>query len=86
MRVKYGKKKRKIISKVFSFDLIKENIPKIVETCNRCYEEFDQRYRRENGKYIYSVLNLSAKIFNGVMMTRYFGMDRLNEKIEGQGI
>lgn len=31
------KNKRKIISKAFNFDLLKENIPKIVQICNRTY-------------------------------------------------
>ena len=35
------KRKRKLLSKVFNFDLIKEKIPKIVEICNRCYDRFD---------------------------------------------
>jgi cytochrome P450 len=35
------KKKRKILSKVFNFDLIQENIPKISEICDRCFNNFD---------------------------------------------
>jgi cytochrome P450 len=39
------KNKRKLMSKVFNFDLIKENIPTIVEICNNCYEKFDSGYQ-----------------------------------------
>jgi cytochrome P450 len=35
------KNKRKLLSKVFNFDLIKENIPKIIDICKRCYDDFD---------------------------------------------
>jgi cytochrome P450 len=35
------KNKRKLMSKVFNFDLIKENIHKIAEICDKCYDKFD---------------------------------------------
>ena len=36
------KNKRKLMSKVFSFDLIKENIPKITEICDRSFKDFEK--------------------------------------------
>jgi cytochrome P450 len=39
------KNKRRIISKVFNFDLIKANIPKINAICDRWLDEFDQTYK-----------------------------------------
>lgn len=34
------KNKRKLMSKVFNFDLIRENIPKIAEICDKSFNEF----------------------------------------------
>ena len=38
------KRKRKIMSKVFNFDLIKKNIPKICQIFDKNYEKFDKKY------------------------------------------
>lgn len=39
------KSKRKLLSKVFNFDLIKENIPKVVEIYNKCFHKFDLNHK-----------------------------------------
>jgi cytochrome P450 len=75
------KNKRKLLSKVFNFDLIKENIPKIVEICNKCYEKFDESHKVSENKVKYNTLSMSANIFNGVIMKCFFGHDHINDQI-----
>lgn len=41
------KNKRKLLSKIFNFELIKENIPKINEICDRCYDLYDSKSQTE---------------------------------------
>ncbi len=36
------KNKRKIISKVFNFELLMENIPKITDICDNWLDKFDE--------------------------------------------
>jgi cytochrome P450 len=76
------KKKRKLLSKVFNFDLIQENIPKISEICDRCLNDFDEGNKTGDKQYKYDTLKLSSRIFNGVVMKCFFGSDQVNEKIE----
>lgn len=35
------KNKRKLLSKVFNFELIKGNISKVSEICDKCFDVFD---------------------------------------------
>lgn len=36
------KNKRKLMSKVFNFDLIRENIPKIADICDKSFKDFEK--------------------------------------------
>lgn len=38
------KNKRKLMSKVFNFELLTKNIPKIAAICDKAFEEFDTRF------------------------------------------
>jgi cytochrome P450 len=77
------KKKKKILSKVFNFDLIKENISKISEICDICFDEYDETHKVGDRRYKYDTLGLSVRIFNGVVMKCFFGSDNVKEKIGG---
>jgi cytochrome P450 len=73
------KNKRKLMSKVFNFDLIKGNIQKIAEICDKCYDKFDSNHKVSENKVKYDTLKLSANIFNGVMMKCFFGHDHIDD-------
>jgi cytochrome P450 len=73
------KNKRRLMSKVFNFDLIKGNIAKIADICDKCYDKFDSDHKISENKVKYDTINLSANIFNGVMMKCFFGHDHIND-------
>lgn len=39
------KNKRKLMSKVFNFDLIKENILKMAEICDKCFDKYEENHQ-----------------------------------------
>lgn len=71
------------MSKVFNFELLTKNIPKISAICDRAFDEFDAKFSIDGNKSKYDVLNVSAKIFNGVMMRCFFGSDQIKDEIKG---
>ena len=78
------KNKRRVISKAFSFDLLKENIPKVAEISNKWMDRFEKEYEYQQGKVKFDPLGLGVRIFNGVIMKCFFGCDAIQEKVKGK--
>jgi hypothetical protein len=75
------KKKRKLLSKIFNFDLITLNIPKMVETCNKCFDKYEANYMISENILQINNYKMCSGIFNGVMMKCFFGNDYINDTI-----
>ena len=76
------KNKRKLMSKVFNFDLIKENIPKIAEICDKSFEDFEKDKSITQKQCKYDVSKLSALIFSEIMLKCFLGSSS-QVKVEG---
>lgn len=63
------------MSKVFDFDLVKDNTSKICEICDRCYDRYEKNYQVGENTFKYDPVDISSNIFNGVMMKCFFGSD-----------
>jgi cytochrome P450 len=78
------KKKKRAISKIFHFDHIKANIPKINQVCDRWLDKYEKNSKSEDNKYRFEMLGLSASVFNGVTMECFLGVDQTEEVANGQ--
>lgn len=58
-----------------------ENIPKMVEICNKCFDLYEEKHMISEGVLKINTFKLSAGIFNGVMMKCFFGNDCINHTI-----
>jgi dissimilatory sulfite reductase (desulfoviridin) alpha/beta subunit len=66
---------------VFNFDLVKDNISKISEICNKSFDVYEERSKIGENKFQYFIGRVGAKMFSGVMMKCFFGNDNLDEEI-----
>lgn len=78
------KQKRKLLSKVFNFDLITLNIPKMVDTCNRCFERYEKAHMIDERRLKVDNYKMASGIFNGVMMKCFFGNDYIDDTVGGK--
>lgn len=78
------KKKRKMLAQIFTFDMVKENIGNICRTCDEAFELFDKKFKCEDQTVRYNIKLLGAKIFNKIIMTCFFGVDQIDEPVEGK--
>jgi cytochrome P450 len=69
------KNKRRLISHAFNFDLLKQNIPKICNICDRKFADLEKGSNIKEGEFSYKLINLGNRMFNGVMMACFFGSD-----------
>lgn len=72
------------MSKLFNFELLKANIPKIVNICNFSLDRFDKRNQKAQGEFEYDINKLSASIANIIMLQCFFGCDNMELEIEGK--
>jgi hypothetical protein len=72
------------MSKVFNFDLLKENIPKVIEICDKAMNFFDKSSNVSENTFKYDPVGLSSRMFNGVMMKCFFGSDQVEDEIDGK--
>jgi cytochrome P450 len=78
------KKKKRAISKMFQFDYVKANIPKINQICDRWLDKYEKNSKSEDNKYRFEMLGFSASFFNGVIMECFLGVDQTEEEVNGQ--
>jgi hypothetical protein len=71
------------VSKVFNYDLLKENIGKISHICNKSFDLCESKYSTGENSFKYFLNIAGSKIFNGVTMSCFFNFDSFNEKVEG---
>lgn len=68
---------------MFNFDLVKDNISKISDICNKSFDVYEERCKVGDNKFQYFIGKVGAKMFSGVMMKCFFGNDNLDEEILG---
>jgi cytochrome P450 len=78
------RKKKRAISKIFHFDHIKANIPKINQICDRWLDKYEKNSKSEDNKDRFEMLGFSASVFNGVIMECFLGVDQTEEEVNGQ--
>jgi cytochrome P450 len=78
------KNKRKIISKAFNFELLQENIPKIADICEDCFEQFDQIGKIDKSNVKYDICKLTILTLNRIMLACFFGSDKVETKVHGK--
>lgn len=69
------------MSKIFNFDLIALNVPKMVEICNKCFDKYEANHMASENVLKINNFKMSSGIFNGVMMKCFFGKDCINDTI-----
>ncbi len=77
------KRKRKLFSKIFNFDLVKENIEEMSQICDRYFDLFDSENKKDKNVIKYDVHTLSTRIFSGIMMKCFLGTDQVKDRIKG---
>ncbi len=69
------------MSKVFSFELVSLNIPKMIETADKCFEKYESDHMVSENKLQIMNYKMCSGIFNGIMMKCFFGNDCINDTI-----
>lgn len=69
---------------MFNFELLKANIPKIIDICNYSLDRFDKRSQKVQGEFEYDINKLTAGITNLIMLQCFFGCDNMELEIDGK--
>ena len=69
------KKKRKILSKVFNFDLVKGNISEIANICDSSLDKFEENCKIGDNEYSDFGIKITANIANRIILKCFFGED-----------
>lgn len=77
------KKKRKILSKVFNFDLVKGNIGEIANICDSSLDKFEENCKIDDNEYSDFGIKITANIANRIILKCFFGEDNFKEEIKG---
>ena len=69
------RKKRMTISKVFTFELLKANIPKISEICDKVLDEMEAENKTGDNEYQFLIKEIGPIIFGSVIIKCFLGID-----------
>lgn len=86
------KRKRKLLSKIFTFDSIIEALPTIITITNTVFEEFENRHwerkpeDRPKGQVQYDIFKMVKKYTSLILLTKFLGTSALSESIDVEGL
>ena len=69
------KRKRKIMSKVFNFELLTKNTDKICSVFDKYYDLFDKKYIGQDNTIRFSPQELGSYMFHSTILRCFFGCD-----------
>lgn len=69
------KRKRKIMSKVFNFELLTKNTDKICSVFDKYYDLFDKKYIGQDKTIRFCPKDLGSYMFHSTILRCFFGCD-----------
>jgi cytochrome P450 len=86
------KNRRKVLTKVFNFEFIVSQIPTMVAIADEVFDEFEQRYWKDNPEkgekkeLNVKLLEVMVKYTSSIIISGFLGIDSLKEKLRGKSI
>ena len=76
--------RRKVISKVFTFDFLKELVPQIAEISDEIYDRMELQNKAQgvHNNFRTDLFKLGLRLFSSVTINGFMGMNAYKEKIE----
>ena len=72
------RRKRRAISKLFNYDLIKANIPEICSIVDKNLDKFESTHKTSENTYEYYLIEFGTATFMNVMMKCFFGGEAID--------
>jgi cytochrome P450 len=65
---------RKVISKLFTFDMLLDNIPKISEICDRVLDSFEKDSQVAEKQFCFNAKHFGEELFSSIILKCFLGV------------